>query len=128
VAGSGHNVHFCYCLVLQLLCICVLPSALCVNCLLIARLLIVCSVFVGANWQWPGDKRFPYVWGAFPVSPVSALMSSQVHCAFIDARRVLVDLMVVWGDVPMITADIGDFLKHLFGTEVCLLVTLLFFC
>jgi hypothetical protein len=105
MAGNGCNVNFCYHLVLWLLCVCAPPGALCVNRPLIARQLIVCSAFVGAVWQWLGDKQFPYVWGAVPVSPVFALMSSQVHHAFIDAHCVLVNLMVVWGDVPMFTTD-----------------------
>jgi hypothetical protein len=54
-------------------------------------------------------------------------MSSHAHRAFIDTCRVLVDLLLAWGDVPMLTAELGDFLERLLGAEVCLLVAFLFF-
>jgi hypothetical protein len=55
-------------------------------------------------------------------------MSSHVQRAFLDAQNVLIDLLLVWGDVPMLTANLGDFLERLFCAEVRPLVALLLCC
>ncbi|KAN0136450.1 hypothetical protein V8E53_005818, partial [Lactarius tabidus] len=44
-------------------------------------------------------------------------MSSHAQRAFLDACNVLIDLLLVWGDVPMLTTDLGDFLERLFRAE-----------
>jgi hypothetical protein len=55
-------------------------------------------------------------------------MSSHMQHAFLNACNVLIDLLIVWGNVPMLTADLGDFLERLFCAEVCPLVALLLCC
>jgi hypothetical protein len=55
-------------------------------------------------------------------------MTSHMHCAFLDACNALVDLLLAWGDVPMLTANLGNFLDCLFGTEVHLLVASFLCC
>jgi hypothetical protein len=55
-------------------------------------------------------------------------MSSHAQCAFLDTCNVLIDLLIAWGDVPMLTADLGNFLERLFCAEVCPLVALLLCC